>query len=152
MTANTPNPYRSGFFAGRPAPQGSKKLVRHGRMIESSKYVAPWRKRIAAAAALQQPEMLPRAPVVADLQFVLPRPVQTPKRAPTPPAVKRNGDLDKLVRAVFDALTGIWIEDDCLIVELHATKRIAELGERPGVHVRLEIQQPNNPVTVELLP
>jgi hypothetical protein len=49
-------------------------------------------------------------------------------------------DLDKLVRAVGDALTGILYRDDAQIVSLNASKRFAGLGgdgvlEQPGVHL-----------------
>ena len=34
---------------GLPAPQGSKRHVGEGRMVESSKRVKPWRRQVAAA-------------------------------------------------------------------------------------------------------
>lgn len=125
---------RSVFVPGKPAPQGSKRHVGNGRMVEASKALRPWRNLIAATARLKG-GILPVGPIHAEVDFVMPRPKQTPKR--TPPATKRTGDLDKLVRAVFDALTGIWVVDDCLITSLTATKRIAEAGEPSGVHVKL---------------
>lgn len=72
------------------------------------------------------------------LRFVLPRPKATPKTLPTPPAVKRNGDIDKLARAVLDALTGPVLVDDSLVVELNCRKRIAELGEEPRVVITVQ--------------
>jgi crossover junction endodeoxyribonuclease RusA len=50
--------------------------------------------------------------------------------------VKRP-DLDKLVRGVFDALTGVCFTDDSRIVALQAGKRIAEIGEGPGVNITI---------------
>ncbi|AUH68500.1 RusA family crossover junction endodeoxyribonuclease [Gordonia sihwensis] len=123
------------FVEGRPAPQGSKRHIGNGRMLESSKAVGPWRTEIASEAR-RRGGMLPPGPVGANLDFVMPRPKQTAKRRPTPPAVKRP-DLDKLTRAVFDAITGIWITDDSHIVTLHATKRIAEPDEPAGVAISL---------------
>ena len=59
-----------------------------------------------------------------------------PTSRPTPPAVKRNGDVDKLARAVLDALvTGRAFSDDSQVIKLSATKRIAEPGEQSGVHI-----------------
>lgn len=123
------------FVEGRPAPQGSKRHVGNGRMIESSKAVGPWREKIAWTAR-SRGGILPAGPHSADITFVMPRPKQTPKRTPTPPAVKRP-DLDKLLRAVFDAITGVWIEDDSHITHLTAHKRIAELGETSGVAITI---------------
>ncbi|WP_257898915.1 RusA family crossover junction endodeoxyribonuclease [Rhodococcus qingshengii] len=66
----------------------------------------------------------------------MPRPKSTPKRT-TPPAVKRP-DIDKISRAILDAITGVLIADDSQVVDLHATKRLAELDESHGVHIELE--------------
>lgn len=124
------------FVAGRPCPQGSKtyKGLRSGKpiLVESSKGVAPWRETIRWKAR-QRGGILPVGPVSVRLDFVMPRPAQTPKR--TPPAIKRNGDIDKLARAALDALTGVWIDDDCLVTHLEASKRTAEPDETPGVAI-----------------
>jgi len=120
------------FTPGRPAPQGSKRHVGGGVLVESSKAVKPWRVDVqwAARAACRAPL---DGPVALRLEFVMPRPKSTPKRS-TPPAIRRP-DVDKLARAVLDALTGVVVGDDSQIVDLHATKRLAEIGETPGVHV-----------------
>jgi crossover junction endodeoxyribonuclease RusA len=52
--------------------------------------------------------------------------------------VTRTPDLDKLVRAVGDSLTGVCVRDDSLIVELVAMKRYAD-GEPARALVRLEL-------------
>lgn len=127
------------FVEGRPFPQGSKSYKGHrgGKpiLVESSNGVGPWRAKIAVEAR-RRGGMLDPVPIGATVDFVMPRPKQAPKRRPTPPAVKRP-DLDKLVRAVFDALTGTWIADDSLIVTLHTSKRIAEPDEPSGVAITL---------------
>lgn len=121
---------------GNPAPQGSKRHVGNGRMIESSKAVEPWRQRIhwIARHHVQVPIV---GPVAVALAFVMPRPKSTPKR--TPPAVKRP-DIDKLARAVLDAITGPVLIDDSQVVALYADKRIAELGESPGVDIQIRLE------------
>lgn len=123
------------FVPGRPAPQGSKRYLGPGRpLIESSKAVAPWRADIRThLTATHTSGPIPGA-VAVHLEFVLPRPASTPKRA-TPAAVKRP-DLDKLIRAVLDAITsaGCW-HDDSQVVALHTTKRLAELGETTGCRI-----------------
>ncbi|MFT4295758.1 MAG: RusA family crossover junction endodeoxyribonuclease, partial [Micropruina sp.] len=129
---------RFAFVEGRPAPQGSHAYRGHrgGKPIltESSKYVAPWRETIKLAAA-RHGGMLPAGPVAVELDFLLPRPQRCPR--PTPPAIKRVGDLDKLVRAVLDAITGVWIADDAHVTRLAATKRTAEPDETPGCAINV---------------
>jgi crossover junction endodeoxyribonuclease RusA len=122
------------YVPGKPAPQGSKRHVGGGRMIESSTELGPWRERVALAAhaAMGHREVY-AGPMGVTLDFVLPRPKSAPKRS-TPAADKRP-DIDKLVRAILDALTGVTIHDDAQVVRLYATKRVAEIGEGPGVHV-----------------
>jgi len=71
------------------------------------------------------------------LDFVLPRPKSAPKRS-TPHATKRP-DVDKLARACLDAITGVIVGDDAQMVDLRATKRLAELGETPGVEITVEL-------------
>lgn len=73
--------------------------------------------------------------VMVDVTFVLKRPKATPKTK-TPPAVKKP-DVDKLARAVLDAITGIVYNDDSQVVELHARKRLAYLDETPGAIIKI---------------
>jgi crossover junction endodeoxyribonuclease RusA len=122
---------------GKPAPQGSKRHVGRGIMVESSKELGPWRERVALCAhnAMCGRSLLDGA-VRVRLDLTLPRPKSAPKRS-TPHAVKRP-DVDKLARAILDAITGIIVRDDSQIVDLHATKRLAELGETPGVAITVE--------------
>lgn len=119
------------FVPGRPAPQGSKRHVGRGIMIESSKAVGPWRAVVALALGETIPAPM-SGPIHVEAAFVMPRPKSTPKTRATPPAVKKP-DLDKLLRAILDAGTTIAWNDDSQIVSIHATKRIAELDEQPGV-------------------
>ena len=129
------------FVPGHPAPQGSKRHVGNGVMIESSRSVKTWRDDVRAAVAREHPPMLERG-VAVELTFVMRRPTATPKRH-TPPAVKRP-DLDKLTRAILDALgsAGTW-RDDAQVIALAATKRLANLGETPGCHIAVYPVEPN---------
>jgi crossover junction endodeoxyribonuclease RusA len=119
---------------GKPAPQGSKRHVGRGILVESSREVGPWRERVALVArgAMDGRPIITGA-VAIDVEFVLPRPKSTPKRR-TPLATKKP-DLDKLIRAAGDAITDVVIADDSQVVDLHGTKRLAEIGEPPGAHI-----------------
>ena len=120
------------FIEGRPAPQGSKRHLGNGIMVESSKAVKPWRVDVAWRA--REAFLTPfDGPVKLELEFVMPRPKSTQKKS-TQSAIKRP-DLDKLVRAVMDAITGVVVTDDSQVVHLVATKRIAEIGEGPGLYL-----------------
>ena len=130
---------------GTPAPQGSKRHVGGGRMIESSPHVKPWRESIRAAAleAMGEDWQQLTGPVGLSLGFYLPRPKghygtgrnadSLRPSAPRHPVTKP--DLDKLIRAVLDALTsaGLW-RDDSQVVSILAGKEYAD-----GVSPRLTV-------------
>ena len=124
------------FVAGIPAPQGSKTRGRFGGVFESSKRVGPWRDVVQLAAA-DKCERPTEAPIALELAFVFGRPASHFKRdgslrATARPRPTVTPDLDKLVRAIFDALQGIVYRYDAQVVELRASK---DYGERPGVRI-----------------
>lgn len=121
---------------GTPAPQGSKRVMR-GRLIDANAAtLRPYRAALAADAmdALEArcgDEATPtRMAVVVTAVFVLARPAghwgsgrnaaRLRPSAPAWPGVKP--DVDKMARAVLDALTGVLWVDDAQVVDLHATK------------------------------
>lgn len=123
------------FVPGKPQAQGSKIKTTWG-MREANKELGPWRERVAMAAygALNGQDRLISGPVWVALVFVLYRPKSTPKTKPTPPATKAP-DIDKLARGCLDAMTHVVYSDDAQVTALLVTKRVAEAGEEPGVHV-----------------
>lgn len=126
------------FVPGQPRPQGSKRALGRGRMVESSIHVGAWRDRVgyhAMQARTGQPPIDRLIPVRLVLVFVMPRPASAPKK--TTPAAIRQPDLDKLIRAVGDSLSGVIYSDDAQVVQIHATKRVAGLDETAGVHIRV---------------
>jgi crossover junction endodeoxyribonuclease RusA len=127
------------FVPGHPAPQGSKRHVGKGIMVESSKHVAPWRSDVRSACldTAGKPLAFFDGPVDVELLFVLRRPVATPKTR-TPPAIKKP-DIDKLARAILDAIgsAGMW-RDDSQAVVLYAFKRIALPDETPGCWIKVK--------------
>ncbi len=123
---------------GSPAPQGSKRFVGtsggRGRMVESSKAVAPWREAVRSAAVEylhggsaslryeDYPTWVPLAgPLAASLIFTVRKPSSAPKRTRTWPATRP--DVDKYARATLDALrdAGVYA-DDGQVVTLAAEK------------------------------
>jgi crossover junction endodeoxyribonuclease RusA len=109
------------FIAGTPAPQGSKRHVGRGILIEASEKLKPWREAVvkAATARLEETgEIYFDEPVEVWVKFVLSRPKSNKSELPIVPP-----DLDKLERGIYDALTiaKIW-RDDSLIVSAHASK------------------------------
>lgn len=124
---------------GVPVPQGSKKVVptRGGpRAIESNeKRIRPWRATLAAAAAeaMQGQSLLP-GPVQLKVEFVFPRPKghfgtgrnADSLKASAPTYVQTKPDLDKLVRAIGDALSGIVLRDDSQIAHVNVWKVYGE--------------------------
>lgn len=78
-------------------------------------------------------------PLCIRLSFYLPRPKSIPKRVAYP---TKRPDLDKMVRSVKDALTGVLYRDDSQIVSIVADK---EYSEEPGVHVSLEVLTCSSP-------
>lgn len=117
------------FVDGEPAPQGSKRHVGGGRMIEQSKALAPWRKAIIQEIRGLDLDPFPDGPLHLTTRFHL-----TPPKTLYPEPHKRK-DLDKLIRAVGDALTqsGL-ITDDSRITGITASKEWA-LSGCPGVEI-----------------
>lgn len=103
--------------------------MRGGRavLVEANKKLPDWRKAVKEAAAEAMTGDLFSQPVKVDITFFMPRPAK-PKWAQYPAS---KPDLDKLVRAVFDALTGIVWADDALAVEMTARKLWAGIDGNP---------------------
>lgn len=121
------------FVRGLPAPQGSKRHVGNGVMVESSRKVAPWREdvRQAAVRALSGEPPL-TGPVRVELDFFLRRPTSAPKWRKLPSV---RPDIDKLVRSTLDALKSAGLyEDDSQVCDLLTSKRYGLLmGARIAV-------------------
>ena len=118
------------FVKGKPVPQGSMKFIRPGVMIHSrSQDLALWRADIARNAELFGFKPIASA-VKVELDFIMARP-KSAKRAF--PSVKP--DLDKLIRAVLDGLTGVVYEDDSQVILIQSSKTY---GEKQGVWIGIE--------------
>jgi crossover junction endodeoxyribonuclease RusA len=123
------------------APQGSKRHVGRGIMIESCKQVRPWRNMVAAAA-IDADAPLIRGPVSMSVEFLFMRPKShfrangtLKPSAPTVHAVKPDGS--KLIRSTEDALSKLVFEDDSRIHQGSWLKRYCNNGERPGAIITI---------------
>ncbi|WP_151530546.1 MULTISPECIES: RusA family crossover junction endodeoxyribonuclease [Corynebacterium] len=119
---------------GIPAPQGSKKHIGGGRMVESSKKLPAWRRavKIAAATTHQGAEPLDQ-PLAVDIIFYLPKP-----KRPRFPLPATTPDLDKLCRSTLDGLeqSGM-IRNDSRVVTLRAAKTFHQDGFT-GAHITIQ--------------
>lgn len=112
---------------GLPAPQGSKRHVGKGVMVESSKHVKPWREAVKhAALEVVGDDFQPLdGPLLVSMVFSFARPkghFGTGRnagvlRAGAPLFPCGKPDLSKLARATEDALTGVVWVDDSRVVE-----------------------------------
>lgn len=132
---------------GTPRPQGSKRHIGNGRMVEASD-VKPWRKAIAHAVftafTATGDERPFTEPVEVWATFFLPRPKSVKRLLPSVPP-----DLDKLCRALGDALSIDCqaLADDSLIVKWHASKVYADdhdAGVRVAIKTIALVEMQNN--------
>ena len=117
---------------GTPAPQGSKRHVGGGRMIEVSKKVKPWREAIADQAVRDGVAGLALdGALMLRVTFYLQRPKSHSGakgiKASAPAHPDKVPDLDKLLRSTCDGLTqAALIMDDSRIVRIKARKLYAD--------------------------
>lgn len=132
---------------GAPAPQGSKqaRTTKAGATYiheGNRERLEPWRNAVAARARetmAGRPALT--GPLELDVAFAFGRPrahYRTGRHAgelkPSAPIYcDRRPDLDKLVRAIGDAITGIVAVDDGAIVELRARKFYGS----PAAHIAI---------------
>lgn len=119
--------------AGEPASQGSHSVI-HGRIVQvnSAKHKR-WRNAVAFAAldlVTDGWELLDE-PLELSVIFYLPRPKTATREFP---AVMP--DVDKLLRAVFDSLSGVIYVDDSRIIRATVQKLYAD-DRGPGAVIRL---------------
>lgn len=127
---------------GTPAPQGSKRHVGGGRMVESSAKVKPWREAVKWAALTRPEPATLDGPILVEVTFTVRKPTSAPKRLTSWPVTRSSGDIDKLLRATLDALTDAGVmRDDSQVVEVTARKVYPGEGidalEHPGALIRI---------------
>lgn len=128
---------------GTPSTQGSvrafmaggKPRVAQGGSKASREALSSWREAVAAVArGHRNGAPLLDCPVQVRLNFRMLRPASAPKTRRTWPVKARSGDIDKLTRAVLDALTGVVFADDAQVVGLVVSK---DWGDPPGCAIAI---------------
>jgi Holliday junction resolvase RusA-like endonuclease len=136
------------FVAGNPVPKGSAKafvIKGTNRAIVTQtnrEKQKPWASMIGVTAQEHVNEML-TGPLKLSLQFVLARPkshYRTGKNAAllrddAPYWHTNKPDLDKLIRCVKDALTGVVWQDDSQVAQISRTSK--RYGDHPGVIIEV---------------
>ena len=132
------------FVPGPPVPKGSvnafiaggvnvpqKAIVTHSR--KSIKYEKHIKKYLSDKniKIYKRPQA-----VYAYMTFYLERPKSVPKSKRDLPSVRP--DLDKYIRCVLDALTGIAFEDDAQVTTLYVEK-VYESREQIGVRIEIGV-------------
>lgn len=141
------------FVPGTPIQQGSMKAfpIRHSNgtlgvsMVHNKgNLLTAWRERIRVALIEKYPEQLDGTqtdggyfkqytPVVLEVTFYLAKPKSNKLKEPS----NKKADLDKLVRAVNDALSGLVFYDDSQVVEITALKLWADDEHPEGVYLNV---------------
>ena len=131
-------------IVGIPRPQGSKKSLGNGIMIESSKYVKDWRAfaRLKADQAMQEHEFICKPnPVFVEVCFFFDRPqkhfLKSGLRKESPVFHTIVPDVDKLLRALLDSMKGVIFKDDSQVARVSAMKLYGDLA-RTEVFVGIE--------------
>ena len=126
------------------APQGSKKHVGNGIMVETSKRLKSWRVEVNRRAKLIVDDII-EEPVEVDVIFWFKRPLRhyLPNKmlrqsAPTYITNKNKADIDKHCTALLDSLTKSAFADDSQVVSLHAVKKYCETECQTGATIKIK--------------
>ncbi|QKW07005.1 RusA family crossover junction endodeoxyribonuclease [Streptomyces sp. NA04227] len=163
-----PGPVLSVKVYGLPAPQGSKKHIGKGRMLESSKHVKPWREAVVWAMRQEIARHRDWRPLTGPLEAAMVFSFTRPKNhygtgrnagvlkpsAPARPAVMP--DLSKLARSTEDAITTAGgYQDDALLVGYRRLEKryvtdhgaVSDVLDVQGAVIHLYRAEPNSEVT-----
>lgn len=127
------------WVAGQPVTQGNHRafvVAGKARITEKKPgNLQAWRHAIATEARhIRGPGEPLSGPVAVEMFFSIPRPKSLPKRRRVWPIGARSGDVDKLSRAAFDAMTGVLFADDSQVVHLKCMKDYED-GQGSGVQI-----------------
>ncbi|HKN77114.1 MAG TPA: RusA family crossover junction endodeoxyribonuclease [Candidatus Acidoferrum sp.] len=143
---------------GRPEPQGSTRAFlpkgwNRAVITTDNAKLKPWRQQLSASAigalAENGGELLAKpSGVRLAVCFYFERPASVSKRRVLP-SVKP--DIDKLTRALMDALTGTIFEDDAQVTDIVVAKRYG-IPERAEVQVEIVEDTAYKPEIAKELP
>jgi Holliday junction resolvase RusA-like endonuclease len=124
------------FVPGEPQTKGSMRafLTKQGKVVmtNANPKTKPWQTQISKVARAALPCWGATRNEGDKFEVYMAFYLPVPKRKNQP------WDLDKGIRCVLDALTGIVYEDDTQVIRIVATKRYAKCSE-PGVTVEMSI-------------
>lgn len=112
---------------GKPIQQGSMRAFNNRIVHNKTKELMAWRSEVAKAAHRAGCTPIDGA-ISIEMQFFYERPKSVKREHPTVPP-----DLDKQIRSILDALTGVAYGDDSQVTRITASK---EYGA-PGVKITL---------------
>lgn len=134
---------RTFHVPGMPSTKGSTrsfyspKAKRVVTMADNREEQKAWEARVALTARQSGAPFVTGIPIGIHVTFFIPRPkgdYRTGKhagelRATAPAAPAKKPDVDKLLRAVLDGLTGVIYHDDAQVVEVQASKAYSRDGQ-----------------------
>ena len=113
---------------GKPIQQGSMRAFNNRIVHNKSAELMAWRSLVGQAAHKAGCTPIDGS-ITISMRFRYERPKTVTRRLPTVPP-----DLDKQIRSIIDALTGIAYVDDSQVVAITATK---EYGAPQGVSIEI---------------
>lgn len=138
---------------GVPAPKGSKRgfvVGGHAVIVDDNRpQLLDWNRavKVAVDRVVMAGERID-GPVGVRVRFLMPRPKGLPHRrrvggllVPIRHWPTRKPDLDKLVRALLDPMSGVLFSDDAQIVELTASKDYALATADPTPRAEVTLWQ-----------
>lgn len=132
------------FVAGEPVPQGSTRsfyIEKLNRVVTThgNRNTDRWRQRIATEAQRSNEDRDAsfycedrNCGYVVTLHFLFSKPKSMPKKRRLN---TKRPDLDKLIRAVLDGITGVLIPDDAQVMGIVASKSYSDGTHQPGLSI-----------------
>jgi len=113
---------------GTPVPQGSMKVINGHILHSQGSALAVWRSTVALSARFAGAKPVEGA-IGIEISFRVKRPKTVKRDYPTVAP-----DLDKYIRGVLDALTGIAYQDDSQVIDIKAEK---VYSDTPGADIKI---------------
>ena len=113
---------------GTPVPQGSMKVINGHILHSQGSALAVWRSTVALSARFAGAKPV-EGGVGIEISFRVKKPKTVKRDYPTVAP-----DLDKYIRGVLDALTGIAYQDDSQVIDIKAEK---VYSHTPGADIKI---------------